>query len=391
MDYYYFNTDGISIDGPPRFQTLISKGFAATGGERSYGEQLGQLVPGDTLLMYENGIGVVAFGTVLEPWDRQSHSRMLYYVSSNEVGTEGFEYRIKVNWFLDLSDTPIGIQELKDRIGFISSKPVQKIVEAKNEVARIVAERRTYRSRPPRSDLAQVSAQTPPSKVGEGKQTAMEPVSRMTFAEVAGIFEGLPAVRDERAPPDSLRRGQFRAGWEDATVRGEVYREDTLNRLTWHNLGYRFGAVVGPSDAEEIDAVYEHLAQLYDDIRPDGLSGLPGEFADGSTMVEGAACRVTVNAYERNREAVRRCKAARGTSCVICGFDFRAVYGAEFAGFIHVHHLRLLSKVGREYVVDPVEDLCPVCPNCHAVIHHGGRLRSIEEVKQLLEHRKQEK
>jgi 5-methylcytosine-specific restriction protein A len=61
------------------------------------------------------------------------------------------------------------------------------------------------------------------------------------------------------------------------------------------------------------------------------------------------------------------------------------VYGAEFAGFIHVHHLRPLSEVASEHVVDPVADLCPVCPNCHAVIHYGGRLRSIEEVRQLLE------
>ena len=73
-----------------------------------------------------------------------------------------------------------------------------------------------------------------------------------------------------------------------------------------------------------------------------------------------------------------------GTTCVICGFDFGSVYGSEFAGFIHVHHLRQLSDVGGEYVVDPVADLRPVCPNCHAVIHHGGRLRSIDEVRQLL-------
>ena len=55
-----------------------------------------------------------------------------------------------------------------------------------------------------------------------------------------------------------------------------------------------------------------------------------------------------------------------------------------FAGFIHVHHLRPLSEIRGEYMVDPVADLCPVCPNCHAVIHYGGRLRGIDEVRQLL-------
>ena len=42
--------------------------------------------------------------------------------------------------------------------------------------------------------------------------------------------------------------------------------------------------------------------------------------------------------------------------------------GREAEGYIHVHHLRGLSDVGGEYVVDPVNDLRPVCPNCHAVL-----------------------
>lgn len=101
-------------------------------------------------------------------------------------------------------------------------------------------------------------------------------------------------------------------------------------------------------------------------------------------LVEGATRTIIVNAYERNPEARRRCIAAHQPRCFACGFDFGAVYGPEFAGFIHVHHVRPLSEVGGEYAVDPVKDLRPVCPNCHAVIHHGGQLRSIEDVRQLL-------
>ena len=108
----------------------------------------------------------------------------------------------------------------------------------------------------------------------------------------------------------------------------------------------------------------------------------PDEVRAAGSLVEGAVCRVTVNAYERNPEAHQ-------PRCYPCGFDFGAAYGPEFTGFIHVHHLRPLSEVGGEYAVDPVEDLRPVCPNCHAVIHHGGRLRSIEEVRQLLVQQRQ--
>ena len=68
--------------------------------------------------------------------------------------------------------------------------------------------------------------------------------------------------------------------------------------------------------------------------------------------------------------------------------NFGAVYGEEATGYIHVHHLRPLAEIGREYVVDPVEDLRPVCPNCHAVVHLGGRCRTTDEVKRLLERNK---
>jgi 5-methylcytosine-specific restriction protein A len=110
----------------------------------------------------------------------------------------------------------------------------------------------------------------------------------------------------------------------------------------------------------------------------------PDEVIGATTLFEGSVRQVLVNAYERNSEARRKCIAAHGTTCCICGFSFGVVYGEVAEGYIHVHHLRPLSEVGGEYEVNPVEDLRPVCPNCHAVLHLGGRCRSIEEVRQLV-------
>lgn len=82
------------------------------------------------------------------------------------------------------------------------------------------------------------------------------------------------------------------------------------------------------------------------------LSLLPGDVARPSLYAEGATRPVFINAYERSREAVLQCKAVQGTSCVVCGLDFGAMYGPEFAGFIHIHHLRPLTetllRVGRK-------------------------------------------
>ena len=99
---------------------------------------------------------------------------------------------------------------------------------------------------------------------------------------------------------------------------------------------------------------------------------------------EGAVKHVTVNAYERNPQARRRCIEAHGVKCSACNLDFGTVYGALAMGFIHVHHTKPLASIGMRYEVDPVEDLRPVCPNCHAVIHMSDPPRTIEEVKDLL-------
>jgi predicted HNH restriction endonuclease len=108
------------------------------------------------------------------------------------------------------------------------------------------------------------------------------------------------------------------------------------------------------------------------------------QIPENAKFIEGAMRQVTVNAYERDPQARQLCIARYGTSCTVCGFSFEANYGERFRGFIHVHHLRQLSKIGKEYLVDPIADLRPVCPNCHAALHHGNQAYSIDEVKSFL-------
>jgi predicted HNH restriction endonuclease len=43
-----------------------------------------------------------------------------------------------------------------------------------------------------------------------------------------------------------------------------------------------------------------------------------------------------------------------------------------------------LAQIGDAYQVDPIQDLCPVCPNCHAVIHRHDPAYTIEEVRGFL-------
>jgi len=97
-------------------------------------------------------------------------------------------------------------------------------------------------------------------------------------------------------------------------------------------------------------------------------------------LVEGAVATINVNAWERSAKARQLCIEHYGPTCVVCGFDFGATYGAFANGFILVHHIKPLAEVRERHGVDPVADLRPVCPNCHAVIHLGGGCLSIDEV-----------
>lgn len=110
----------------------------------------------------------------------------------------------------------------------------------------------------------------------------------------------------------------------------------------------------------------------------------PDEVTEDEVHVEGALRRVTVNAYERNPDARRRCIERHKPICQACTFDFEATYGDIGLGFIHVHHKVELSSIGGEYVVDPIKDLVPVCPNCHAMLHTKKPALTIEELRDIL-------
>lgn len=100
---------------------------------------------------------------------------------------------------------------------------------------------------------------------------------------------------------------------------------------------------------------------------------------------EGGKSTIEVNRYERDPDLRRQCIEHYGPRCVICEFAFKEKYGEEFAGFIHVHHLQPLSELHEETMVDPIKDLRPVCPNCHAIIHkRRNPPYGIEEVREML-------
>ncbi|XAG47677.1 HNH endonuclease [Shewanella algae] len=52
---------------------------------------------------------------------------------------------------------------------------------------------------------------------------------------------------------------------------------------------------------------------------------------------------------------------------------------------MHVHHIVELAHINQEYEVNPIEDLIPVCPNCHAMLHRRTPAMTVDELKAILE------
>ena len=98
--------------------------------------------------------------------------------------------------------------------------------------------------------------------------------------------------------------------------------------------------------------------------------------ADDITNVEdGKVHDVHCRGYERDPKNRVACLKHFGYKCQICGFDFSAFYGPEFAGKIEVHHIDPLCRTKSAHAIDPIKDLIPVCSNCHTALHSkkGGR------------------
>jgi predicted HNH restriction endonuclease len=111
---------------------------------------------------------------------------------------------------------------------------------------------------------------------------------------------------------------------------------------------------------------------------------LPEELSEVESYPEAAKKPIYVNAFEHNTIARSKCLQHYGFSCSVCDFNFEAAYGEIGRNYIHIHHLVPLSEIDDSYLLDSIEDLRPICPNCHGMIHQKQPAYTIAEIKGLL-------
>ena len=160
---------------------------------------------------------------------------------------------------------------------------------------------------------------------------------------------------------------------------GEQIRPDTLRaavpHISWDGGTYDSIMTV-PASAEAT------LRQLWRDMGP--TADHPAQVVPG-TFAPDTVSSVDLNRYERAPDARGRCLAFHGTACAACGFSFEASFGDIGRGFIDVHHIVPPALLSSGYQLDPVADLVPLCPNCHAMVHYGVTSpRTVSELRNIL-------
>lgn len=152
------------------------------------------------------------------------------------------------------------------------------------------------------------------------------------------------------------------------------WRANDRDPFTYAGLG-----IASNAGSDDVPVEVRWRFRNFSSIYPDEVERDPKR-----TFVEGSVRSVQVNAYERNPEARRVCIEYHGTACKVCAFDFAVQYGDLGRGFIHVHHKVPLAEIRTTYELDPIRDLAPVCPNCHAMLHRSNPPMTIEELKSLI-------
>jgi predicted HNH restriction endonuclease len=121
------------------------------------------------------------------------------------------------------------------------------------------------------------------------------------------------------------------------------------------------------------------------------------EESDGAKIVdedeekyysEGKEKFKTHRSYERDGRVPIKAKekALKETGelrCEICKTSFSETYGKLGSGYIEAHHKVPVSQLGNNGKTE-IEDIALLCSNCHKMIHKTDPIKSVEELREIV-------
>ena len=128
----------------------------------------------------------------------------------------------------------------------------------------------------------------------------------------------------------------------------------------------------------ENDFEYEVLNDGFAEVVTVAKANKPVLIFDENIVVnEGAQKLRNTKVYERSKVlrdyALQYYSKGDHISCSACSFDFYSFYGELGKGFIEIHHRKPVFQYGdldgAVFLKNAVENVAPVCSNCHRMIH----------------------
>ena len=206
---------------------------------------------------------------------------------------------------------------------------------------------------------------------------------------IVGWYKHATVYAKEKVTATGQRKGYgyiIRAKEEDCVCLPELERtflvkngKEVPGMFGQKNICY----ALTPGAQRECKKIEKYIAN-YEDGNIKEKSAYTDQDNTELVIMEGGKKTVKPNHYERNPKNRKRCIEKYGYKCVVCDFDFHKTYGEIGKSFIHIHHLKPLADLGGEKEVS-VDDLRPVCPNCHAMLHRKKNgVYSISELKKMI-------
>jgi 5-methylcytosine-specific restriction protein A len=152
--------------------------------------------------------------------------------------------------------------------------------------------------------------------------------------------------------------------------------------------GNKMEKAVWDAYADDLPGLAARAAAIRLAIEDDAVS-LAGMDADPELEAEEGAVVLRLHySRERNPKLARQkkdqaLKATGRLECEVCEFDFASRYGPHGDGFIEAHHRKLVSAL-KKGEKTKLADLALVCANCHRMLHRGGNLLGVDELKTML-------
>jgi hypothetical protein len=121
---------------------------------------------------------------------------------------------------------------------------------------------------------------------------------------------------------------------------------------------------------------------VYTGVQPDDTRLAPAS-VDIPQYQEGEQIRRERVFFARHPKLRQDAIKHYGARCTACDFDFEEMYGPVGKGFIEIHHLEPISTRGRAWSTS-IEDVRPLCANCHRMAHRCRPPIPIDDLRALI-------